>query len=138
MSGRRRTFARGLAPALHVLGVTALMAAAGCSSDVTRFNLLGSDFLGWAPSSQPAPGPVAYAPPGRGYPASAAANGYGMHETPMAPLASGQDYRPPGRDYSPASAAPYPPARPDPLARAPDRGPPPWTDRDPLPGPEAG
>src|SRR5262245_12252079 len=146
MLGRRRTsVVRALAPAMCGLGALAFMAVAGCSSDVTRFNLLGTDFLGWAPPSPSAPppqGPMGYAPPGRGYPGTSAGAGYGMQEMPLAPLASAQDYRPPGRDYSPASAAPYPPAHSDPLARGPDRAPPawtdrsppPWTDKDPLPG----
>jgi murein DD-endopeptidase MepM/ murein hydrolase activator NlpD len=149
MSGCKRTAAaRVVAPALRVLGVVAAVAvAAGCSSDVTRFNLLGGDFLGWAPASPSAPageGPAGYAPPGRGYPGGPTGSGYGLQETPLAPLASsGQDYRPPGRDYASSSAAPYPPVRSEQLARAPDRAqppwsdrsPPPWTDRDPLPGP---
>jgi len=167
MPGCKRTpAARGLAPLSRALGVAAgiatLALTAGCSSDVTRFNLLGADFfgtqpqpsprpasspVGYAPASHGPPGyaPSGYAPPGRSsYPG---APGNGLQETSLSPVApaSGQDYyRPPGRDQPTASAAPYPPPRPEPMARAPDhaappwtdRSPPPWTDKDPFPGPE--
>ena len=164
MPGCKRTrAARRLATLTRGLGVAAgiatLAGAAGCSSDVTRFNLLGSDFFGTAPAARPAASPVGYAPenygppgyappgsapPSRGYPG---AQGNGLQETPLPPVAPGQDYyRPPGRGYPPSSAAPpYPPPRPEPMARAPDHGPspwtdrspPPWTDKDPFPWPES-
>jgi murein DD-endopeptidase MepM/ murein hydrolase activator NlpD len=128
-----------LAPPLRGLGIAALVAAAGCSSDVTRFNLLGGDFMGWGAASSPAASPAGYTPADRGY--VPPDHGYartdrygsgGLQETALPPVPAGQgDYRPPGRDY--ASAAPYAPARAEPLARAPDRAPPPWTDRSPPP-----
>ena len=134
MPGCKRTpAARGLAPLSRALGVAAgiatLALTAGCSSDVTRFNLLGADFfgtqpqpsprpasspVGYAPASHGPPGyaPSGYAPPGRSsYPG---APGNGLQETSLSPVApaSGQDYyRPPGRDQPTASAAPYPPPR---------------------------
>ena len=140
MSGcRRPSGARVIAPSVRALGMATLVTVAGCSSDVTRFNLLGGDFFGTAFAPQPAPPPssVAYAPPGYGPPGYGSpsyappgrtAPGHGLQETALPPLSPGQDaYRPPGRDYS-ASAPPYPPPRPEPLSRSPDRGPP-WTDR---------
>lgn len=159
---KRSPAARGLAPLTRALsvagGFAAVVVAAGCSSDVTRFNLLGSDFfnaqptperpaaspVGYAPASS---GPPGYAPPNRSY--YPGAQGNGLQETSLPPVSSpGQDYyRPPGRDYPPASAAPppYPPPRTDSTARAPDHGappwtdrsPPPWTDKDPFPGHES-
>ncbi len=149
MRGRERTpAARFLAPLMRTLGIAALTVTAGCSSDVTRFNLLGSDFFGTAAAARPAESPVGYAPasygpPGYAPPGSATgrgpspgANGNGLQETSLPPVASGQDYyRPPGR----------PPSHPGAVAGAPDRGPapwtdrspPPWTDKDPFPWPES-
>src|SRR5262245_56918993 len=160
MPGCKRTpTARGLIPLTRVLGlaggVAVLALSVGCSSAVTRFKLLGSDFFGAEdPPARPAPNPVAYGP--RGYVPSGNASpgrgsylgnyqGNGLQETALPPLASpGQDYyRPPGRDYPPGAAAPNPPPRPEPVARMPNRGAPPWTDRsppwtdkDPFPWPE--
>jgi murein DD-endopeptidase MepM/ murein hydrolase activator NlpD len=137
-----------LAPPLRALGIAALVAAAGCSADVTRFNLLGGDFMGWGAASPPAASPAGYTPADRGYVPGARTDHYGsggLQETALPPVPAGQgDYRPPGRDYY-ASAAPYAPARPDPLARTPDRAPPPstdrapppWTDKDPFPWPDS-
>jgi murein DD-endopeptidase MepM/ murein hydrolase activator NlpD len=141
MSGRRRTAAaRKLASPARTLGLAALAAAiAGCSADVTRFNLLGGDFFQWGGSDAPATaGPASYVPAGRGYPADPRSSGYGGQESDLPPLAAAPEYRPPGRGYPPSSAPPYPPMRSEPLARAPDRAPPPWTDKDPFPWPEAG
>ncbi len=162
MPGCKRTPAeRRLAPLTRALGVAALAVTAGCSSDVTRFNL-GSGFFGTAAPSQPTHNPVGYAPASYGPPGYApsghglpsrnyypAAHGGGLQETSLAPVSSpvpSRDdyYRPPGRDYPSASAPPpYPPPRPEPMARAPDggavpsdRSPPPWTDKQPFPWPE--
>jgi murein DD-endopeptidase MepM/ murein hydrolase activator NlpD len=146
MPGCKRTpAARILAPLTCVLGVAALAVAAGCSSDVTRFDLVGLDFFGTAPGARPAPSPVGYAPatygpPGYAPPGSAparrsfypGANGNGLQESSLPPVSSsGQDYyRPPGRGYPSASARPpYPPPRPE---RTADLGSPPWTDRSPA------
>src|SRR5262245_12376022 len=162
-SCKRTQVARSLASLTRGLGVaagiTTLAGAAGCSSDRPRFNLVGSDFFGTGSASRPAASPVGYAPasygpPGYAPPGSApprrgyypGAHGNGLQETPLAPVASGQDYyRPPGRDYPPSGAPPYPPPRPEPMAKAPDHGsqpwtdrsPPPWTDKDPFPWPES-
>jgi murein DD-endopeptidase MepM/ murein hydrolase activator NlpD len=154
-----RTVAR-LTLALSIAGAFAV--GTGCSSDVTRFNLLGSDFFGTqappgAParpegqppgsSAPPAYSPFGYAPPSRSYYPSAQGNG--LQETSLPPVSSpGQDYyRPPGRDHRPTSAAApsYPPSQRQATAAAPERGPapwtdrspPPWTDKDPLPWPES-
>jgi murein DD-endopeptidase MepM/ murein hydrolase activator NlpD len=121
---------------------------AGCSSDVTRFNLLGADFFGIGSAERPAARPASYAPDGYGPPpghaspgyvppARSAAHSHGLQETALAPLSPGRDdaYRPPGRDYPPASS--YPPPRHEPLARGADRGPPPWTDKQSFPWPES-
>jgi murein DD-endopeptidase MepM/ murein hydrolase activator NlpD len=121
---------------MRTLGIAALTVTAGCSSDVTRFNLLGSDFFGTEAAARPAASrvgyaPASYGPPGYSPPGSApgrnnspGANGNGLQETFLPPVASGQDYyRPPGR----------PPSHPESTAGLPDRGPPPWTDRSPPP-----
>jgi murein DD-endopeptidase MepM/ murein hydrolase activator NlpD len=151
MPGSKRTpAARGLAPLTRTLGAAALAVTAGCSSDVTRFNLLGGDFFGGQATPRPAASPVGYVPPSSGPPGYApsgyappsrsyypGAQGNGLQETSLPPVSSpGQDYyRPPGRDYPAASAAPAPnpPPRPEPMAAAPNRAPPPWTDRSPPP-----
>ncbi|MBO0764585.1 MAG: LysM peptidoglycan-binding domain-containing protein, partial [Hyphomicrobiaceae bacterium] len=133
-----------LARPLWAVGGAALVAAAGCSSDVTRFGLVGSDFLGWGSNSPPAASSAGYMPGDRGYGPGARGGdrygGGGLQEQALPPVASGgrDDYRPPDRDYRPpgrddASTAPYAAARPDHFARPPDRTPPPWTDRSPPP-----
>jgi murein DD-endopeptidase MepM/ murein hydrolase activator NlpD len=139
MSGHRRTSAAQFAAFLaRALGLGAIVAAAGCSADVTRFSLFGSDFLGNS-GAPPAASPVAYAPPSHG-PSRAPSGptwGSGVRETTLPPLPS-QDYRVVGRDYRSASPPQFPP-RSEPMARPSDRplwtdgDPPPWTDRDPLP-----
>jgi murein DD-endopeptidase MepM/ murein hydrolase activator NlpD len=161
MSGCRRPSGAGIiASSVRAFGVAATAVLAGCSSDVTRFNLLGADFFGTGfaaerPPARPAGyapdgyGPPGYASPGYaspGYapPGRSAAHSHGLQETALAPLSPGRDdaYRPPGRDYPPASS--YPPPRSEPSARGPDRGPPwsdrsppPWTDKEPFPWPES-
>ena len=141
MSGHKRTSAAQIPAFLaRALGLAAIVAAAGCSADVTRFNLFGSDFLGTA-GAPPAASPVAYAPAssGPGRPSGPNWGGSGVQETTLPPLPP-QDYRVVGRDYPSASASPSQlPPRPEPLARPADRplwtdgDPAPWTDRDPLP-----
>jgi murein DD-endopeptidase MepM/ murein hydrolase activator NlpD len=167
MPGCKRTpAARGRAPLTRALGVVALAVAAGCSSDVTRFDVVGIDFFGTAPAARPAPSPVGYAPatygpsgyappgavpPNRGY--YPRANGNSLQESSLPPASSlgqdnyrspGQDYyRPPGRGYPPAAAnLPFPQPRPEQTADLgsppwTDRSPPPWTDKDPFPWPES-
>src|SRR5262245_51712343 len=138
MSGHRRTSAPQIAIGLaRALSLGAIVAAAGCSADVTRFNLFGSDFLGNS-GAPPAASPVAYAPPSHApNRVSGPTWGSGVQETTLPPLPS-QDYRVVGRDYPSASPPQFPP-RSEPMARPSDRplwtdgDPPPWTDRDPLP-----
>jgi murein DD-endopeptidase MepM/ murein hydrolase activator NlpD len=159
MPGCKRTpGARSLARLTRVLGVGALTVMAGCTSDVTRFDLVGIDFFGTAPAARPAPSPVGYAPasygpPGYVPPSSAppsrsyypGANGNGLQESSLPPVSSSRQdyYRPPGRGYPPASAnPPYPPPRPQQAADLgsppwTDRSPAPWTDKDPFPWPES-
>ncbi len=140
MSGHKRTSAaQNPAFLARALGLAAIVAVAGCSADVTRFNLFGSDFLGSA-GAPPAASQVAYAPasPGPGRPSGTTWGGSGVQETTLPPLPPPpQDYRVVGRDYPSASPSQLPP-RPEPVARADrplwtDGDPAPWTDRDPLP-----
>jgi murein DD-endopeptidase MepM/ murein hydrolase activator NlpD len=101
------------------LSVAALVTVAGCSTDVTRFNLVGSNFLGTGPAAPPAASPVAYGPgpAGRGR-HTGTWDGTGVQETALPP----------------ASPSPYAAhLRPETLAKAPDRAPPPWTDKSPPP-----
>ena len=74
---KRSPTARDLAPLARVLsvagGLAALLVAAGCNSDVTRFNLLGSDFFNAQPAAErAAASPVGYAPASSGPPGYAA------------------------------------------------------------------
>jgi murein DD-endopeptidase MepM/ murein hydrolase activator NlpD len=110
------------------LGAAALLTVAGCSTDVTRFNLVGTNFL--SPASPPAASPVAYGPAPEGRGPAGTWGGTGVQETVLPPA-------------SPAPYAVHP--RPETLAKAPDRAPPPWsdkspppwTDKDPFPWPES-
>src|SRR5262245_5611961 len=97
MSSSRRAFATSvLGPLAGTLTVLAAALAAGCSADVTRFNLgsfttTGALPLPFASTKAPAPG-------------------YASHDTAPPPPAPPQDYRVVGRTYDPPQPSYKPPA----------------------------